>query len=498
MTIVTRFAPSPTWYLHIGSLRTVLYNYLYTKQHDGKFMLRIEDTDRTRFVEGSAENLQEVLASVGLIPDEWPNNPGQNWPYFQSQRLDIYHNYIEKLLASWHAYYCFCTSERLQELRDQQQELWLPTKYDKKCRYLSPEEIEKNIQAKIPYTIRLAVPEWKTISFYDTIRGKISVASKDIDDQVLIKADGFPTYHFAVVVDDYLMGVTDIIRGDEWIPSTPKHILLYEAFWWQAPRYSHVPPLVGHNKKKLSKRTWDVSVDIFLQDGYIPEAILNYIALLGWNPKTTEEIFSLSELIQRFKLEDIHKSGAVFDIDRLEWFNSRYISSYDIATLEDKLITYLRRYNPDLLEKLEYFSQDFKRKILSEIQTRLKKFSQYEELTHFFYNEKEDIDTTLFINHKMKIDNLEQVMENLKFSYDILNNDTYNFDTIEDIKQIFIQEISKAGKKNWQVLWPVRIALSWEMFSPWALELIYIFGKEKTLQKIHKSLKVLWYYDTII
>ena len=491
MSIVTRFAPSPTGYLHIGSLRTVLFNYLYTKQQDGKFMLRIEDTDRTRLVEGSAENLQEVLASVGLIPDEWPNNPWEKGPYFQSERLEIYQNYIQKLLVSWHAYYCFCSSERLESLRAEQQELGLPTKYDKKCRYLTPEEVQANLDAWLPYTIRLAVPEGREISFTDTIRGKISVPSKDVDDQVLIKTDGFPTYHFAVVVDDYLMWVTDIIRGDEWIPSTPKHVLLYEAFGWDMPRYSHVPPLIWNDKKKLSKRTGDVSVEVFLEKWYIPEAILNYIALLGWNPKTTEEIFSLSELISRFKLEDVHRAGAVFDIERLDWFNSRYILSYSIETLEGKLKTYLRRYNPKLLETLSRFPEAYNRKILSELQTRLKRFSEYEELTYFFYHEKESFDTQIFLNPKMKISSLSEAQESLEFAYDILKDESYDIEDIESIKNIFISKIQKAEKRNGQVLWPVRVALSWEQFSPWALELISIFWREKSMEKIQKSLKLL-------
>lgn len=258
-------APSPTGYLHIGGLRTALYNYLYAHQHNGTFLLRIEDTDRARYVEGSIENLIETLVNVGLAPDEGPNAPKEHGPYLQSERLDIYQEYIKQLLEKKHAYYCFCSSERLDELRTQQEELGLPTKYDKKCRYLSPEEVQKNLDAKMPFTIRLAVPENREISFTDTIRGKITVPSKDVDDQVLIKTDGFPTYHFAVVVDDHLMKVTDIIRGDEWIPSTPKHVLLYEAFGWEMPRMSHVPPLVGNNRKKLSKRTGDVSVEVFLE-----------------------------------------------------------------------------------------------------------------------------------------------------------------------------------------------------------------------------------------
>lgn len=244
MTIVTRFAPSPTGYVHIGSLRTVLYNYLYTKQNDGKFMLRIEDTDRARFVEGSVENLQNILASVGLIPDEGPNNPGDKGPYFQSERLDIYQEHIKTLLNDDKAYYCFCSSERLTELREEQHSLGLPTKYDKKCRYCTPEETKEQLDAGQLFTIRLKVPDNTQITFEDAVRGKITIPSKDVDEQVLMKTDGFPTYHFAVVVDDHLMGVTDIIRGDEWIPSTPKHVLLYEAFGWEMPKFSHVPPLL--------------------------------------------------------------------------------------------------------------------------------------------------------------------------------------------------------------------------------------------------------------
>jgi nondiscriminating glutamyl-tRNA synthetase len=319
MGIVTRFAPSPTGYVHIWSLRTVLYNYLFTKQNDGKFLLRIEDTDRSRYVEGSVENLMHVLASVWLIADEGPNNPGDKGPYFQSERLDIYQEHIKKLLDDDKAYYCFCTSERLTELREEQQSLGLPTKYDKKCRYLTPEEVQEKLDAGTPHTIRLKVPDNTEITFEDAVRWKITIPSKDVDDQVLMKTDGFPTYHFAVVVDDYLMGVTDIIRGDEWIPSTPKHVLLYNAFGWEMPRFSHVPPLLGEGWKKLSKRTGDVSVESFLAKWFLPEAMLNYISLLGWNPKTTEEIFSMQELIERFKLSDVHRAGAIFEEARMEW-----------------------------------------------------------------------------------------------------------------------------------------------------------------------------------
>ena len=489
MTIVTRFAPSPTWYLHIGSLRTVLYNYLYTRQKDGKFLLRIEDTDRARYVEGSIENLLQVLASVWLIPDEGPNNPGENGPYLQSERLETYNAYIHQLLELKQCYHCFCSSERLDELRAEQQELGLPTRYDKKCRFLSEEERDAKLEAGESYTIRLKVPENTEISFEDTIRGKITVPSKDVDDQVLLKTDGFPTYHFAVVVDDYLMGVTDIIRGDEWIPSTPKHVLLYKAFNWGMPRFSHVPPLIGANKKKLSKRTWDVSVEVFLEKWYLPEALLNYISLLGWNPKTTEEIFTLSELTQKFKLEDVHRAGAVFDVERLDWFNSQYIINYESATLWNKLRTYLKRYNPEYLEKIWEFPEEYTLKILEELKTRMKKLNDFQELTEFFYDDIAELNTELIVNKKMKIENLADVKKSLKFVLDILESWDIDINSPENIKEIFLAKIQAANMKNGQVLWPARVALSMQQFSPWALELMYIFGQEKSIERISKVLK---------
>ncbi len=486
--VVTRFAPSPTGYLHIGSLRTVLYNYLYTKKRDGKFMLRIEDTDRSRYVEGSIENLLQVLASVWLIPDEWPNNPWDNGPYLQSERLEIYQKYIQELLDKDMAYYCFCTPERLEELRAEQTGLWIPTKYDKKCRYLEPSEVEKRLAAGDSYTIRLKVPENQKVTFHDTIRGDIEVDTKDIDDQVLIKSDGFPTYHFAVVVDDYLMGVTDIIRGDEWIPSTPKHVLLYDAFWWKKPNFSHVPPLVWENKKKLSKRTGDVSVETFLEKWYIPEALLNYIALLGWNPKTTQEIFSIPELIEAFNITDVHRAGAVFDTERLDWFNGKYINNYESETLYNKLLTYLKRYDPIFAEQVESYPKEYNLKILDEVKTRMKKLSDYKLLTSFLYNDATELKEDMFMNEKMKISSLDDVKKSLEFALDVIAQWSIDFNSPESIKESFISSIKQAEMKNGQVLWPVRVALSMEQFSPGALELIYILGREKSIERIEKVL----------
>ncbi|MDD3646220.1 MAG: glutamate--tRNA ligase [Candidatus Gracilibacteria bacterium] len=488
MTVVTRFAPSPTGYVHIGSLRTVLYNYLFAKKHSGKFMLRIEDTDRTRYVEGSVENMLGVLANMGLIPDEGPNNPGDLGPYFQSERLDIYKKYIEQLVQEDKAYYCFCSSERLDELRKEQTELGLPTKYDKKCRYLSLEEIKEKLASGVPYTVRLKVPENKEVVFDDVIKGKVKVMSKDVDEQVLLKSDGFPTYHLANVVDDHLMGVTHVIRGDEWTPSTPKHILLYEAFGWKPPVFAHIPLLLGTDKKKLSKRTGDVAVEAYIEKGYLSEAIINYIALLGWNPKTTEEFFSMNELIERFELEQVHKAGAVFDVERLNFFNSYYLKNSSTDYLYDKLCNYLAKYSPEFLEKIKTFSDDYNKKVLGELKTKIKKFDEFEENTRFLYGEANIPAKDLLLNEKMKVESIGIAKIALELALDVVSSNS-DFSNIDEVRDIFIEKIKNAGLKNGQVLWPVRCALSGEQYSPGALELIYILGNQKSSERLEKILK---------
>jgi nondiscriminating glutamyl-tRNA synthetase len=490
MTVVTRFAPSPTGYLHIGSLRTVLYNYLFAKKNNGKFMLRIEDTDRSRYVEGSIENLLQVLASVGLIADEGPNNPGTKGPYLQSERLPIYRKYVDQLISHKQAYHCFCSSERLDELRTEQSSLGLATKYDGKCRYLSSQEIDAELKTGKTYTVRLAVPKNKEVVFDDIIKGRVSVNTKDVDDQVLLKSDGFPTYHMAVVVDDHLMEITHVIRGEEWVPSTPKHILLYEAFGWDIPAFTHLPLLLGKDKKKLSKRVGDVSVESYLQKWFLPEAILNYISLLWWNPKTTEEIFSMSELIDRFELKEVHKAGAVFDIERLEWFNSRYIIKYETDILYNKLVTYLQRYDAEYLTHIKTFPETYIKKILTELKTRLKRLDEFKELSFFFFEDIGALKLDLIVNPKMKIDSLLDARTFLEFGLSVLKEKITNTDNIEIFKEIYISQIATSGYKNGQILWPLRVALSNQEFSPWALELLFLFWREKSIERIEKILKV--------
>lgn len=489
MTVITRFAPSPTWYLHIWSLRTVLYNYLFAKKNNGKFMLRVEDTDRTRYVEWSIENMLNVLASVWLIPDEWPNNPWENWPYYQSERLDIYKKYIDELLEKDKAYYCFCSSERLTELRDEQKSLWLPTKYDKKCRYLTKEEIAEKLSFKSPFTVRLKVPENTIIEFDDVIKGKIKVPSKDVDEQVLLKTDGFPTYHLANVVDDHLMWITHVIRWDEWTPSTPKHIIMYDSFWWKAPIFAHIPLLLWNDKKKLSKRTWDVSVESYLEKWYLTVALINYISLLWWNPKTTEEFFTMSELIDRFDLNNVHKAWAIFDVERLNFFNSHYLKTLDENYLFEKLAKYLSKYDIEFSRKLASFPDNYNKKIFSELKTRIRYFSEYKEFTNFFYAESKIPEKDMIINEKMKITDFDTVKKALNIALEILNTKWSDFESLDEVKNVFIEKITESGMKNWQVLWPVRCVLSWEKFSPWALELIYILWIKKSISRIETALK---------
>lgn len=488
MTIVTRFAPSPTWFLHIWSLRTVLYNYLFAKANNWKFMLRVEDTDRTRFVEWSIENMLEVLASVWLIPDEWPNNPWDKGPYYQSERLEIYKKHLQTLIDNDKAYYCFCSSEKLNNLREEQKKLGLPTKYDGTCRFLSKEEIKTNLENKLPFTIRLKVPKNEIISFDDLIKWKIEVHTKDIDDQILLKTDWFPTYHLANVVDDYLMWVTHVIRWDEWTPSTPKHVIMYDSFWWKKPVFSHIPLLLWNDRKKLSKRVWDVSVESYLEKWYLPEAIINYISLLGWNPKTTEEIFSMQDLIEKFNLKDVHKAWAIFDVERLNWFNSKYLINYNIDDLYNKFLTYLNRHDNAFYDLISSFPEDYNKNILNELKSRIKKFSDFKELTKFFYGELKKIDTDMILNEKMKINDIKLVRDGLSIALDVLKLQDLDINSNESIKNSFIEKIKENWLKNWQVLWPVRVALSREQFSPWALELIYILWKEKSIERIEKTL----------
>jgi len=325
--IRVRFAPSPTGYLHVGGLRTALYNYLFAKKNNGKFILRIEDTDRKRYVEGAVENLIKVLKWAGLKYDEGPDIGGNFGPYMQSERLETYMKYAKELIDKGDAYYCFCTPERLDTLRKEQEKQKLPqAKYDKHCINLSKTEIDEKLKSGIPYVIRLNVQPDQKISFDDIIRGHIEFNSSNVDDQVLIKSDGYPTYHLAVVVDDHLMEISHVIRGEEWLSSTPKHVLLYNAFGWELPHFAHLPLLLNPDKSKLSKRQGDVAVEDYRDKGFLKDALINFVALLGWNAGDDQEFYYIDSLIEKFSLERVNKAGAVFDLQKLNWLNAEHLS----------------------------------------------------------------------------------------------------------------------------------------------------------------------------
>ncbi|MGB3366228.1 MAG: glutamate--tRNA ligase [Acidaminobacteraceae bacterium] len=342
MSVRVRFAPSPTGWVHIGGLRTALYNYLFAKQQEGTYLLRIEDTDRSRYVEGAIEGMLNSMEWSGVMHTEGPfiedgsiTQKGDFGPYIQSERLDMYKEYVEVLIDSGKAYYCFCSKERLDSVRADQKANNETPKYDGHCRENTKEESLKRIENGEEYVIRLKLPENTNITFDDLVRGTVTVSTNDLDDQVLIKTDGFPTYHMAVIVDDHFMGITHVIRGEEWLPSTPKHVYTYEAFGWDAPKYVHLPNILNSEKKKLSKRQGDVAVMDFEKKGYIPEALINYVALLGWSPEDNKEIMSIDEMIESFTFDRVSKSGGVFDIVKLNWVNSQYIKAMELSKLTE-------------------------------------------------------------------------------------------------------------------------------------------------------------------
>ncbi|HSX39910.1 MAG TPA: glutamate--tRNA ligase, partial [Candidatus Saccharimonadales bacterium] len=388
MTVRTRMAPSPTGEYHIGSMRTMLFNFAWAKKNNGQFVLRIEDTDRTRLVEGSLERTLQVVKDFGLSWDEGPVVGGPYAPYVQSERLSLYQEYANKLLESGHAYYCFCTPERLTQVREEQQKAGAPlTHYDKFCLKNSKEESEARVKAGEKHVIRYKMPADEEIQFNDLFLGPITFHTKDLDDYVMLKSDGFPTYHLAVVVDDHLMNMTYIMRGVEWIPSTPKHILLYKAFGWEMPLTGHLPNLkeVGAHKK-LSKRDGTVDARLFLEEGYLPEALLNFLMLLGWNPGTEKEIYSLEEFISAFSLERVHKTDLIsFDREKLLWFNGVYIRQMSVEDLWLQIVKWAATYGVDL--GIDDRDHDYIIKVVALTQERLRLFSEFNELTSYFFTE---------------------------------------------------------------------------------------------------------------
>ncbi len=467
--VITRFAPSPTGMLHIGGLRTALYSYLLAKQHKGKFILRIEDTDRSRFVEGAVDNITQTLEKLDIKPD------GEI--YYQSEHLENYKKYADKLVKDGNAYHCFCSSERLAEVREKQVASKQPTKYDGHCRNLKEEEINRMHQLNKPYVIRLKMPASEDISFDDAIRGHVSINSANLDDQVIMKSDGFPTYHLAVVVDDYEMGITHVVRGEEWLPSTPKHILIYRYLGWKLPTFAHMPLLLNTDRSKLSKRQGDVAASDYLNKGYMPAAIINFISLLGWNPGGDKEMFTMDELLKEFSLEKMNKAGAIFDIDKLNWFGLQYIQNMDTDGFYNLSKEYLEK-------NTEVDINRYTKEVSKAAQTRISYLAELPEVfSHVF--ELLDYDSNLLV---FKKSNKEDTIKGLKLALKVIEDiseDTYN----ENMLQLKLQEAIKAEDLgNGDVFWPIRMALSGKEKSESPIELLLELGKEESIDRIKKAL----------
>lgn len=469
----TRFAPSPTGYMHIGNLRTALYTYLIAKHEDGKFILRIEDTDQERYVEGAVDVIYNTLKTTGLKHDEGPDIGGPVGPYIQSERKGLYLEYAKKLIEKGEAYYCFCSKERLDILKTNSEALKRPFKYDKHCMHLSKEEIQEKLDAGVPYVIRQNNPTEGTTSFDDVIYGRISVDNSELDDMILIKSDGFPTYNFANVVDDHLMGITHVVRGNEYLSSAPKYNRLYEAFGWEVPIYVHCPPIMKDAHSKLSKRNGDASFEDLLAKGYLKEAVLNYIALLGWNPEGENEILSLSDMIKVFDYKHINKSPAVFDPVKLKWMNGEYIRKLSLEEFHELALPYYKK-----VIKKENINLN---EISELLHTRVEVFSEIPDMVDFF-DELPEYDIEMYTHKKMKT-NTENSLDGLLKSLPILEElKDWNLESIQTTVMGFIKEL---GVKNGLILWPLRTALSGKKFTPGgAFEIADIIGKEESIKRI--------------
>lgn len=479
-SIRTRYAPSPTGYMHIGNLRTALYEYLIAKRNDGKFILRIEDTDQERYVEGATEVIYKTLKMAGLKHDEGPDVGGRYGPYTQSERKATYLEYAKKLVQLGGAYYCFCSRERLSKLKEEHEAAGLAHKYDRHCLGLSQEEIEKKLSDNEQFVIRQRMPDTGTTSFVDAVYGTITVDNKELEDQILLKSDGLPTYNFANVIDDHLMEITHVVRGNEYLASSPKYNLLYEAFGWEIPTYVHVSQIVKPDGKKLSKRNGDASFEDLLSMGYLVDAIINYVALLGWSPGTTQEFFTIDEMIKVFDVSGISKSPAVFDISKLNWMNGEYIRKLALEEFHELALPYYKGVinNPDI----DLFKVSKLLHVRTEVLTSIPSNIDY-------LDSLPDYDVQIYIHKKMKT-TLENSIDSLKAALATLEGlEEWNETAIHDT---LLELVQKMGIKNGQMLWPVRTAITGkEVSAGGAIEIADTLGKEETLNRIKTGIEKL-------
>ncbi len=476
----TRFAPSPTGRMHVGNLRTALYAYLIAKHEGGDFILRIEDTDQERYVEGAVDIIYRTLQKTGLIHDEGPDKDGGVGPYVQSERQEkgVYLEYAKKLIEKGEAYYCFCDKERLESLRQEVAGKEIVT-YDKHCLHLSKEEVEEKLAAGVPYVIRQNNPTTGTTTFMDDIYGEITVDNSELDDMILIKSDGYPTYNFANVVDDHLMGITHVVRGNEYLSSSPKYNRLYEAFGWEVPVYVHCPLITNEEHQKLSKRCGHSSYEDLIEQGFLTEAIVNFVALLGWSPSENREIFSLEELVEAFDYHHMSKSPAVFDYTKLKWMNGEYIKAMEFEPFYEMAEPYLKK----MISK----NYDF-RKIAAMVKTRIETFPDIAEHIDFFEAVPE-YDSAMYVHKKMKTTEESSLTVLQEVLPVLVQQEDYSNDALYQILSDFVKE---KGYKNGYVLWPIRTAVSGKQMTPGgATELMEVLGKEESIARIEKAIEKL-------
>ena len=482
-----RFAPSPTGFLHIGGARTAIYNWLLARHYGGKFLLRIEDTDRNRYVPDALTDIMTSLRWLGIDWDEGPEVGGDYGPYFQSERLGFYHKYAKQLVAEGKAYYCFCTSERLEQLRKDQETNKQPVGYDRHCMHLTDQELQANEAAGLKSVIRFKIPGQGRTIIKDLLRGEPGFDNHTLDDFVLLKSDGYPTYHLANVIDDHLMKISHVMRGDEWITSTPRHVLLYQALGWEPPKFAHLPIFLAPGGGKLSKRHGATSVREYREKGYLPEALFNFLLLLGWNPGTEQEMFSLTEAAKVFTIERINVSPVAFSTEKLDWFNGMYIRSLSIEDLAKRCLPYLQQAGllpePCPAERYQYLLE-----VIPLVRERMKSITEVAELTDYFFNNKIPApEKELIIPKKM---DLQQTLAALEGAARVLPEVSADFREA-DMEAVLRSLAQELGLHDGQVFMPLRVAVTGRTATPGIFETMHVLGKERVLQRIEVAIGVL-------